>query len=80
MARIALLSSANTDEAARRYADLTIPVRVAGVGLLEFHQIDVARAAGRRAALAALEDPPAWLLRGAGAQPGPAGRRTVIHV
>ena len=80
MARIALLSSANTDESARSHADLTIPVRVDGVGLLEFHQIDVARAAGRSAALAALEDPPAWLLRGAGAQPGPSGRRTVIHV
>ena len=50
MARIALLSSANTGEAARRHADLTIEVRVSGVGLLEFHQIDAAREAGRRAA------------------------------
>ena len=64
MARVALLSSANTDESARRHADLTIGVRVSGVGLLEFHQIDEARAAGRRAALAALEDAPQWLLRG----------------
>ena len=46
MARVALLSSANTDESARRYADMTIRVRVSGVGLLEFHQIDEARAAG----------------------------------
>jgi NTE family protein len=80
MARIALLSSANTDESARRHADLTIVARVPGVGLLEFHQIDQARAAGRRAALAALEDAPDWLLRG---RPGPAdlsGRRTVMRV
>jgi NTE family protein len=80
MARIALLSSANTDEAARRHADLTIAVRVPGVGLLEFHQIDQARAAGRQAALTALEDAPDWLLRG---RPGPSdlsGRRTVMRV
>jgi NTE family protein len=80
MARIALLSSANTDEAARRHADMTIRVRVEGVGLLEFHQIDEARAAGRRAATAALEDAPEWLT---GGRPGPSdlsGRRTVVRV
>jgi predicted acylesterase/phospholipase RssA len=79
MGRIALLSSANTEEAARRYADLTLPIRVPGVGLLEFHQIDVAREAGRRAAIAALEDPPEWLL---GATPTESlhGRRTVLRV
>jgi NTE family protein len=80
MARIALLSSANTDEAARRHADETIRVRVEGVGLLEFHQIDQARAAGRRAATAALEDAPEWLT---GGRPGPSdlsGRRTVVRV
>jgi NTE family protein len=80
MTRIALLSSANTDESARRHADLTIGVRVSGVGLLEFHQIDEARAAGRRAAVAALEDVPQWLLRGG---PGPSdlsGRRTVVRM
>jgi predicted acylesterase/phospholipase RssA len=80
MARIALLSSANTEESARRHADMTIRVPVAGVGLLEFHQIDQARAAGRRAALAALEDAPGWLLEG---RAGPAvlsGRRTVVRV
>ena len=80
LGRIALLSSANTDDAAQRYADLTIPIRVSGVGLLEFHQIDHAREAGRRAALAALEDAPGWLT---GAGPAPSdltGRRTVVRV
>ncbi len=80
MARIALLSSANTDEAARRHADMTIRVRVQGVGLLEFHQIDEARAAGRRAAESALQDAPEWLL-GALTRPADhAGRRTVVRV
>jgi NTE family protein len=80
MGRIALLSSANTDEAARRHADLTIRVRVSGVGLLEFHQIDEARAAGRRTALAALEDAPDWLLDGHDPRPDLSGRRTVIRI
>ncbi len=80
MARIALLSSANTDESARQHADMTIRVPVAGVGLLEFHQIDQARAAGRRAAVAALADAPAWLL-GARDEPASlAGQRTVVRV
>ncbi len=79
MARIALLSSASTDESARRYADLTIGVRVSGVGLLEFHQIDAARAAGRDAALAALEHAPSWLLDG-GERGGASSRRTVIRL
>jgi NTE family protein len=85
MARIALLSSANTGESARRHADLAITVRVSGVGLLEFHQIDQARAAGRRAALAALEDPPPWLSDAGFTPPGSSGlgssgRRTVVRV
>jgi NTE family protein len=80
MARIALLSSANTDEAARQLADMTIGVRVPGVGLLEFHQIDEARAAGRRAALAALEDAPAWLFPRPPAASDPGGRRTVVQL
>lgn len=80
MARIALLSSASTDEAARRHADLTFGVRVSGVGLLEFHQIDEARAAGRRAAIAALEDAPEWLLRGGHGRADLSGRRTVVRV
>jgi NTE family protein len=82
MARIALLSSANTDEAARRLADLTIQVRVSGVGLLEFHQIDAAREAGRQAARAALEgDAPGWL-SGVGRPSGGdlSGRRTAIRI
>ncbi|MEA2335865.1 MAG: hypothetical protein QOG40_2355 [Solirubrobacteraceae bacterium] len=80
MARIALLSSANTDESARRHADMTIKVPVVGVGMLEFHQIDQARAAGRRAATAALQDAPAWLL---GSRPDATdltGRRTVLRL
>ena len=80
MSRIALLSSANTDEAARRHADMTIKVPVVGVGLLEFHQIDEARAAGRRAAEVALHDAPAWLLGGAGTPTDLSGRRTVLRV
>jgi NTE family protein len=80
MARIALLSSANPAATARRLADMTISVRVPGVGLLEFHQIDAAREAGRRAALAALDDAPEWLLRGGGDASGVFGRRTVVRV
>jgi NTE family protein len=80
MSRIALLSSANTDEAARLHADMTIKVPVLGVGILEFHQIDEARAAGRRAAEAALHDAPPWLLDGAGTLRDRSGRRTVLRV
>jgi NTE family protein len=80
MARIALLSSANTDESARRYADFTIATRVPGVGLLEFHQIDAARSAGRAAALAALAHAPAWLSGGATPPADLSGRRTVVRV
>jgi NTE family protein len=80
MARIALLSSANSDESARRHADMTISVRVSGVGLLEFHQIDAAREAGRVAATAALEDAPEWLLRGGEDAASVTGRRTVVRV
>jgi NTE family protein len=80
MGRIALLSSANTEETARRFADMTIPVRVPGVGLLEFHQIDQARAAGRQAALQALQDAPPWLLHEGSQPPSLHGRRSVIRV
>jgi len=80
MARIALLSSANTDETARRLADMTIRVRVEGVGLLEFHQIDEARAAGRWAAEAALEGAPEWLTGGGPGRSDLSGRRTVVRV
>ena len=81
MARIALLSSANTDEAARRYADATLPIRVPGVGLLEFHQIDEAIAAGRAAGLAMLDDAPPWVTGGDASEVGDlSGRRTVVRV
>jgi NTE family protein len=55
------LGSENTTEAARRYADLVIKPRAEGVGLLEFHQLDAAREAGRLAAREALERAPAFL-------------------
>ena len=56
-----LLGSANTSDAARRHADLVIAPRPEGVGLLEFHQIDAAREAGRAAAREALGSAPAGL-------------------
>ena len=81
LARIALLSSANTDDAAKRYADMTITMRVSGVGLLEFHQIDQAREAGRRAASEALAaGAPAWLTSAAPSAADLTGRRTVVRV
>jgi len=61
LTRVLLLGSANTSEAARRHADLVITPRAEGVSLLEFHQIDVARAAGRVAAREALEAAPSLL-------------------
>jgi predicted acylesterase/phospholipase RssA len=59
--RVLLLGSENTSEAARRYADLLIKPRPEGIGLLEFHQLDTAREAGRVAAREALERAPAGL-------------------
>jgi predicted acylesterase/phospholipase RssA len=61
LTRVLLLGSANTSQAARRHADLVIKPRAEGVGLLEFHQFDAAREAGRTAALEALEHAPAGL-------------------
>jgi NTE family protein len=55
LTRVLLLGSSNTSESARLHADLTIKPRAEGVGLLEFHQLDAAREAGRDAARAALE-------------------------
>jgi NTE family protein len=55
LTRAVLLGSANTSEAARRHADLVIKPMAEGVALLEFHQIDAAREAGRAAAREALE-------------------------
>jgi predicted acylesterase/phospholipase RssA len=54
--RVLLLGSANTSDAARRHADLVIKPRAEGVGLLEFHQLEAAREAGRAAAREALTD------------------------
>ena len=54
LTRVLLLGSENTAEAARRHADLVIRPRAEGVGLLEFHQLDTAREAGRAAAREAL--------------------------
>jgi NTE family protein len=61
LTRVLLLASENTSESARRHADLIIKPRAVGVGLLEFHQLDEAREAGRRAAREALAQGPAWL-------------------
>ena len=57
-----LLGSENTAQAARCHADLVIKPNAAGVGLLEFDQLDTAREAGRRAAREALELAPACLV------------------
>jgi MFS family permease len=59
--RVMFLGSAEASARAGRIADLTIRPRNEGVGLLEFHQLDRAREAGRAAARAALEDAPAVL-------------------
>lgn len=64
LTRVLLMGSSNTSEAARRYADMVIKPRVEGVGLLEFHQIDAAREAGRAAAREALERDAAQLFGG----------------
>ena len=62
LTRVLLLGSENTSEAARRHADLLIKPRAEGVGLLEFHQLDTAREAGRAAAREALERAPTCVL------------------
>lgn len=55
LARVLLLGSTNTSEAASRHAAMVIRPRPEGIGLLEFHQLDAAREAGRIAAQEALE-------------------------
>jgi EmrB/QacA subfamily drug resistance transporter len=62
LTRVLLLGSQNTSQAARRHADLVIRPHADGVGLLEFHQLDTAREAGRAAARQALERAPASLV------------------
>jgi len=64
LTRVLLLGSQNTSEAASRHADLVIKPQTAGIGLLEFHQLDAAREAGRAAARQALEGAPAAVLSG----------------
>jgi EmrB/QacA subfamily drug resistance transporter len=62
LTRVLLLGSTNTSEAARRHADVVIEPRPDGVGLLEFHQLDRAREAGRAAARASSRTrPPRWV-------------------
>lgn len=61
LTRVLLLGSSNTSDAAREHADVVIKPRAEGVGLLEFHQLDTAREAGRAAAREALEEAPAAL-------------------
>jgi NTE family protein len=62
LSRVLLLAE-RTHHAARTRADLLIEPVDGGIGLLEFHQIDAAREAGRAAARAALERAPGALLR-----------------
>jgi predicted acylesterase/phospholipase RssA len=59
--RLILLQTADTQAAAHRHAQLVITPDQAGVGRLEFHQLDRMRAEGRRAAARALEHAPAEL-------------------
>ena len=61
LGRLFLLASSNTADASRKHANLVIEPRSPGVGLLEFHQIDAAVEAGRRATEAALGAAPAEL-------------------
>ncbi|MEJ3655134.1 MDR family MFS transporter/patatin-like phospholipase family protein [Actinomycetes bacterium KLBMP 9759] len=62
LGRVLSLGSTDTRESARRHADWTIEPVDTGIGLLEFHQIDAARAAGRAAVRAALSDAPHRIL------------------
>jgi EmrB/QacA subfamily drug resistance transporter len=57
--RVVFMGSTNSSEAAQRHSSLLITSRPPGIGLLEFHQIDHAREAGRQAARAALATPAA---------------------
>jgi EmrB/QacA subfamily drug resistance transporter len=62
LARALLLGSVDTAEAARTHADLVITPPNDGVGMLEFHQLDRMRDAGRRAAREAIDRAPEGLL------------------
>jgi NTE family protein len=58
LTRALLLGSVDTAEAARVHASLVITPDSDGVGMLEWHQLDRMREAGRRAAAEALERAP----------------------
>jgi NTE family protein len=58
LTRVLLLASSNASRAGADAADLVVTVRCDGIGLLEFHQLDQAREAGRRAAHDALAGGP----------------------
>jgi NTE family protein len=58
LANLAFLATSDTSEQAHSHADLVIAPEPEDVGALEFHMIDSMRAAGRRAALDALEHAP----------------------
>jgi NTE family protein len=55
LTRALMLGSVDTAEAARTHAQLVITPPNHGVGMLEFHQLDRMREAGRRAAGDALD-------------------------
>jgi predicted acylesterase/phospholipase RssA len=54
LARAAVLGSLEAAEEAKRHAAVVVTPESEGAGLLEFHQVDELRAAGRRAARQAL--------------------------
>ncbi|MCW2785440.1 MAG: conserved transrane transport protein [Marmoricola sp.] len=58
-----MMASGNAAEDAVAQADLVLRPDTSGAGLLEFHQIDAMREAGRTAARAALPDIVALLNR-----------------
>jgi predicted acylesterase/phospholipase RssA len=59
--RTVTVGSIDTDEAARRHADLVIVPELEGIGLLDWRQLERTRELGRAAARKALERAPAWL-------------------
>jgi predicted acylesterase/phospholipase RssA len=58
--RTVTVGSIDTDEAAKRHADLVIVPELEGFGLLDWRQFDRLVELGRQAARAALERAPAW--------------------
>jgi EmrB/QacA subfamily drug resistance transporter len=76
--RTLLLGGADNLARARDRADLVISPRTDGVGMLEWHELDTARAAGRAAAEAALPEVEA-LLRPSRTAPAPRHPRPVVR-